>query len=391
MIPEQANPPEDKPSIFQRLLDYVLKNPFLTLWNVALLVGGMIALFYFAQLGYLPDFDPKSAASTLIAIATLGCVLVAFLTLVFIVPAGMIRGQVWKTYCQLTAAGPDAPAQPVSVDLLKLRRPAFVRAVVLHGLAAYFSWGVLVSCVAAGSGYFSWALLWSSLSGVVICTALLITNFRWVVGKARLNNQAPEELLGHSYKSQQFSLLMTWLLVAPGTALMILLSLGKSGGDNIGDIILSLIFVAFYLAANAVLAVHDFQPPVSYLAYPVAGVLLFVFYLILPANPVSISQGAFSIYAVGALPNTAFIVKRPACDAVNSLAEHACQPIGDGTSGCIKPKRMASRIGNEFLLILSDGSDIKVPLQKSDVLVWGATANPKNLEKSCAVKSPMPR
>ncbi len=153
------------------------------MWNVALVVGGMIALFYFAQIGYLPDFDPKSAASTLIAIAILGCVLVAFLTLVFIVPAGMIRGQVWKTYCQLTVAGPGAPAQPVSDALQKLRRPAFVRAVFLHGLAAYFTWGLLVSCVTYSGRNFSWTLMWSSLSGVVACAVLLIINFRWVVKK----------------------------------------------------------------------------------------------------------------------------------------------------------------------------------------------------------------
>ncbi len=184
---------------------------------------------------------------------------------------------------------------------------------------------------------------------------------------------------------------MTWLLVAPGTAIMMLLSLGKTGGDNIGDISLTLMFVVCYLAANAGLAVHDFKPPVSYLAYLVAGTFLFVFYVILPANPVSISQGAFSIYAVGAVPNTVFIVKSPVCDAVNSLAEHACQPIGDGTSGCIKPKRMASRIGNEFLLVLSGETDIKVPVQKADVLVWGTAINPKRLEKSCPVKSPAPK
>lgn len=395
MTPHQPNPPEDKPSVLQRLMDYMLKNPFIALWNVALIVGGTIALFYFAQIGYLPDLDPKSATSMLISIAMLGCVMVGFLTVIFIIPASMIRGEVWKTHHQFTAASAVSPPQPASEILLQQRRPQFGRMVVLYGIFGYSFYGFLASFIPvdASGQDFSMRLRWACIGIGPLCILLLLLNYRWMLRRAASSGQNVEDFLGHGYKTQNLMLLLTWLMVTPGTAMMIFLSLGKSRADNTADILMTALFWLLYLIVNAVLAVHHFKPPVSRLIYPVAGLVLFVVYLFIPSNPVNISRGVFIQYALGAMSNTKFIVKRAACDAVNLLADHACEPVGDGTSGCITPKRMASRVGSEFLLVLSTSSkengknEVKVPLQKTDVLTWGTTASSQNQKKSCAAKS----
>ncbi|NYE60078.1 cyanate permease [Duganella sp. 1224] len=93
MTPEQDLPAADKPSITHRLLDATLKNPFITMWNLALIIGGLIALVYFAQLGYLPDLDLKTASSFLLAVALVGVFLSAILMVIFNVPSLMIRSE----------------------------------------------------------------------------------------------------------------------------------------------------------------------------------------------------------------------------------------------------------------------------------------------------------
>jgi hypothetical protein len=62
------------------------------------------------------------------------------------------------------------------------------------------------------------------------------------------------------------------------------------------------------------------------------------------------------------------------------LAPGTCAATTDKDLGCVKPVQLASRVGSEFLLIVKSGEkEIKVPVQKTDVLTWGMGLS----DKSC--------
>ncbi|NYE60079.1 hypothetical protein FHW58_001231 [Duganella sp. 1224] len=80
----------------------------------------------------------------------------------------------------------------------------------------------------------------------------------------------------------------------------------------------------------------------------------------------------FSNLSFGGLTNTALIVKEPACKGLNVLVPGTCAATAEKDPGCVNPLKLASRVGTEFLLIVKSGDkEVKVPLQKMEVLTWG--------------------
>jgi hypothetical protein len=146
MTAEPPRPTEAKASALERLLDYAFKNPFIAMWNLALIVGGFIALVYFTQIGYFPDLDLKSGSSFLIGIAFLGIFLSALLAIVFTVPSWMIRTEVWRNYLQLKERVPGMEPQAISIEMERKRRLPFIAFASLHGLAAACFWLFIFGC-----------------------------------------------------------------------------------------------------------------------------------------------------------------------------------------------------------------------------------------------------
>ena len=111
MTTPPGNSSPTKPPLHERLLDKLVDSPFATLWNLTVIVGGLIALIYFTQLGYLPDMDLKSSAAFFLSIAVLSMFLVGLLILVFSVPSWMLRTELRQTN----------ESRPASVDTSRPR------------------------------------------------------------------------------------------------------------------------------------------------------------------------------------------------------------------------------------------------------------------------------
>jgi NADH:ubiquinone oxidoreductase subunit 6 (subunit J) len=180
MTAEPPRPTEAKASALERLLDYAFKNPFIAMWNLALIVGGFIALVYFTQIGYFPDLDLKSGSSFLIGIAFLGIFLSALLAIVFTVPSWMIRTEVWRNYLQLKERVPGMEPQAISIEMERKRRLPFIAFASLHGLAAACFWLFIFGCfgIKAGHEEFANRIQWCAAVGGAACCILLRVIFR---------------------------------------------------------------------------------------------------------------------------------------------------------------------------------------------------------------------
>jgi hypothetical protein len=393
MQPDNANPlPSQEGSDsgnLSSLQDYVFKNPFLVLWNSALILGGLITLGHFSSIKYFPDLDIKTASSFLLGVALLGLLLTTLLAVTLIAPSYLLRNDIWTNYFLHAARNPGQARLRVSTDVEKRRRLPFLTLNLCYGLGAFFAFVFLSSYLFDRSyvGYRENIRMVAGI-GMVLSLAAQLWGDRYWKQRDRQENGLVDGRRGHSHVAQHVTLALIWLMVSPGYLLLLTLAVGRlKESDVIGHLCI-LLFVLIFIVVNTVLSITNFNSTKSLLIVPAMAALLTIGYLSLPSNPLSITRTVFASFAIGDLGSSRFVVKRATCDAVNLIAAGTCEVASEST-GCIRPKSLANRIGSEYLLVLEPriessvagdvrpvqgalGPEIRVPIPKSEVLVWGS-------------------
>lgn len=387
--------------IWPALREYFVKNPFLALWNIALIFGGLIAFTHFASIRYFPDLDVKTASSFLLGIALFGVSLITILAVVLVIPSHLLRNEVWRPYNLLTPGSAEGGGQPESEAITRKRRLSFMTSSLLHGVAAFSFYIAFASVVILHDSGGSYSLVVGGIS--VASFVISITALRWLgrIWRKRDLQYGPPILRGgHSRKTQHLLLASIWWLMAPGLLLLLLGSAGKLARNDIAGHVCVAGFAILIVTANGFLAIQKFDTVRAYLSVGGVAIFLLIVFLIIPSNPLSITRAVFVSLAMGDLGSSRFVVKRPTCDAVNLIAPGACE-VASENAGCIRPERLANRIGSEYLLVLKipmpkapDGKsqvigadtsmEIKVPIPKSEVLAWAAADNASLVWKACS-------
>lgn len=371
------------------LQEYVFKNPFLVLWNSALILGGLITFGHFSSIKYFPDLDIKTASSFLLGIALLGLLLTTLLALALVAPSYMLRNEIWINYFLHEPRNPAHASSRVSAEVEKRRRLPFLILNLCYGLAAFFAF-VLLSSHLIDRSYAQYrenVRLVGAIGLVLSLSAQLWANRYWKQ-KDRQDGTLSNGWRGHSYVAQHVTLAFIWTMVSPGYLLLLTLAVGKLKESDLGSHVCIFLFVLIFIVVNAGLSITNFNSPKSLLIVPAMATALTLGYLSLPSNPLSITRTVFVSLAIGDLGSSRFVVKRATCDAVNLIAAGTCE-IASESAGCIRPKSLANRIGSEYLLVLESrvessadgdvrtnqrapGTEIRVPIPKSEVLVWGS-------------------
>ena len=371
------------------LQDYVFKNPFLVLWNCALILGGLITFSHFSSIKYFPDLDIKTASSFLLGIALLGLLLTTVLALTLVAPSYLLRNEIWINYFLHEPRSPGQALSRVSADVEKRRRLPFLTLNLCYGLATFFTF-VFLSSYLIDRAYAQYREDIRMVGGIGLAlslTAQLWGNRYWKHKSGR------EDILsggrrGHSHLAQHVTLAFIWMTVSPGYLLLLTLAVGKLKETDLSGHFCVLLFVLVFIAVNAGLSITNFNSAKSLLIVPAMAAALTLSYLSLPSNPLSITRTVFASFSIGDLASTLFVVKRATCDAVNLVAAGTCE-IASESAGCIRPKSLANRIGSEYLLVLeprvegdaagevqtsqrAPATEIRVPIPKSEVLVWGS-------------------
>lgn len=336
MSTPQNNPP--RTPLHDRLLDKLVESPFATLWNLTVVVGGLMALIYFTQLGYLPDMDLKSSAAFFLSIAVLSMFLVGLLVLVFSVPSWMLRTEVQP----ITTSPQSAWTRPVRVALSGFFvASAYLLMIGLFGLDP-------------GHEQLARTITWTSI------VVMLISGF-------------PLAVFLRNPMAHTFTLLIAWLMVTPTFWLLALMRVRAPEGDGV-SIVLAGAFISALIVANAVMSALRYDTRKQWLAFAILSLSLPVIYLTLPSDQPSIPENVFKKLSLGGIANTIIVIKKPACEGINVFLQNACVMRPGTDIGCITPTRMANRLG-EYLLVFESGQQkIKVPLQKNDVIVWSISA-----------------
>lgn len=371
------------------LQDYIFKNPFLVLWNSALILGGLITFGHFSSIKYFPDLDIKTASSFLLGIALLGLLLTTLLAVSLVAPSYLLRNEIWNNYFLHEPRTSGQPCLRVSSDVEKRRRLPFLTLNLCYGLAAFFAF-VFLSNYLIDHSYAQYRKNVQMVGGIGLALSLAaqLWGNRYWKQRDRRENILSNGRRGHSHVTQHVTLALIWMMVSPGYLLLLTLAVGKlKESDLIGHLCI-LLFVPIFIVVNACLSIMNFNSPKSLLIVPAVAAVLTLVYLSLPSNPLSITRTVFASFAIGDLGSSRFVVKRATCDAVNLIAAGTCE-IASESAGCIRPKSLANRIGSEYLLVLeprvetggagdvqtikrAPRTEIRVPIPKSEVLVWGS-------------------
>lgn len=334
------SPTPSRPPAYERIFDKLIESPFTTLWNLTAIIGGLLALIYFTQLGYLPDLDLKNSAAFFFSIAIVSIFLLMLLVAVFNIPSWMLRGD---------ALAASLPAQ-------KKWAPG-VR-VVLNGFLAALTYLLLIGLFGLRPEDHELArqITWASGSGIALCSVLIAC---LVLRPITLNVKQ----------------LFAWLVVTPSFWMMALMRFRAPEGPLV-SLLVACGFIAGMIVVNAILATIRFSTWKVWLASVVLALSLPIIYLVLPSDGPGIPESAFRKLSLGGMANTTLVVKLPACEAVNVLQKNACTPLASKQVGCITPPLMANRLG-EYLLVFGTGDKkTKVPLQKADVILWSSATRP---------------
>lgn len=374
-IPSNQSAPDSSPdstSILSKLPTYFKENPFLTLLNLGLIIGGSIAFTFFAKIEYLPDLDLNDATSLLIGIALIGIVASLALSICLLLPSWLIQ-TLWSELH-------NAKASTAKSDDLKALKEARSTDILfsgtLVGVITFFGWILALNLYSS----FDWELLGGGI--VVLLVFALIQVYRYRRASKKFKPEIIELAFGNNRKFVFFNLglFAAWLIPC---FLLILISIDSiitlNREANWGGIIAGLGLLILVVFSNSLLAALHITNRdnriLIFQSYIFIALALLVSFLGLPGNPISLVNTPFRILHLGDIQNSFFIVKEDTCNTFNTLIPASCSKIDK--AGCIHPKSVASRIGSEYLLVFEGPQipnkkpkDISVPLKKEDVLGW---------------------
>lgn len=370
-----------------RILEFIKNNPFLTLLNVGLMIGGILAYAFFAKINYLPEFDLQNATTLLIGIALVGIAVTLGLGICFILPSVFIQN-IWRLI--------HPPTEDIDLDedsfkeIKNQHSYALSISSTLAGIVIVAEW-ILIATL---NTHFEPYLLLLSIS--LPAAFLLFQYWSYKKNQSRFDKKDVEKIYGNPIKfiCSNFLLLAAWII--PGFILILILAhpfeslyVTKSW-YSLGWLIFSLIVI---IVNNSILAAgHISHKPKGKLVFQSYVLITFsclIVYANLPNNQTSLINVPFQILHLGNVSHSVFVVNSEDCKMLNTLKTNACFEIKDTNLGCVVPKRLASRIGTEYLLIFDANVmdaklkpyEITIPLKKDHVLGW--SFDDQSIPESC--------
>lgn len=398
---------------YERLIEYISKNPFFSLWNVAIIIGGIVGYFHYSRIAYIPEIDVKSVATIFIALALTGTFLAILLALIFLMPLFYLRLIIWKNPQQLDTESRIETCNDLAEQALIVKRRVAIALMLRTAILAIGLWSTLIWSLSekvwrmpeAGFGLVGFILIFTT----TIFAKKISRLFELFC--ERMKKETPD--LSQNWLVVHADHIMAtgvWIIAFGLIAVMlnspILNNKNLTDGDKIFWVITFLSVVIF---VNTLLAIASFSKGKRYapLLFLFIAMIPALYFLALPDNTFSVEKVAFSRLGIGSLENSFFLVKSEACDSINVVRASTCIHIdlkNNGNSanvkpevksnGCVRPKYLENRLGPEFLLAFEDKIseksntknskkiEIFIPLKKDDVLLWafGKTENSGNFQ-----------
>jgi hypothetical protein len=370
-----------------RIPKYIKENPFRTLLNIGLIIGGALAYAFFIKIGYLPELDLEDATTLLIGIALVGL----GTTLIFAI---LLTFPSWIIYELMTSR--------VSLSSQKTYTPEYLKLVHVHQAKNLMFSSVLIGVLIISQWYFLLSL-YENFDAYICLTNLLliftvtaIQKYRFGVKNSLFDAGTWQSVFGDrwSFTKYNFLLVLAWMI----SSMTLILIFAKPINQFIVNknwlgLLLNLFLFILIIYNNSLIAtVYLFKKNITKSLTITIGITFssLVAYLGLPSNQINFISVPFQTFQLGNIENSAFIVNKDTCEVLNRLNAGSCNSIENEGFGCVYPKNVASRIGKEYLLVFESGDKdssnlITIPLKKEAVLGW--SYNNLHISADCKINT----
>lgn len=337
----------------EKFKEYIYGNLASIFWSVFLLIGGAIFVSYYANIGYMPDFDFKSSI-TLLSAASITAIITVLLFVVVLILPGAIWSELWADSTSLKSNWEDESGRKV-----------LFRTALWFGVPILFFYGLLII------SFFNWMVaIPYFLIGISLFT-LVIYKKSTLVGKRLIEETA--KMLFASFACSIFAFLPMFLVFSLSFS-----SLHTSKGSTVFVGVMVAVFIVFI----NVLATAKPNRINGLIYYP--GLGLAAFLIVFSSFKIfhRVPERVMEIYKFGSIDAERIILKNEACDTLLLLG---VIPKVEHKKQCyLNDVKILSRLGKDMYL---EVNDIKFTIKNSEVLSWSVQEIPNKSSNSEAASS----
>lgn len=339
---------------FAESLELLKSIPWVSLWSLSLVVGGLLLLGYFSSIEYLPDIDLQSISMTVVGVAVVGLYVVFVIGLGLILPTLFLDGSV----------GTD-----------KRARLHLVLQAAIGILAAFLILiNVFYEYPYKQFGWFATFVLFIAACGLLVLNSGEKTKFSYFMQII---------MKGSGWGC--------WALMIPMLFYRVII------GSNDPEWVTIIGLLAFPILFGSLSIIVAMMPPQKRVAAQFAAGVIAVFLLgSIAQRPALVSQITVAMLGLSIKDRVTLVLTEMGCNSVNMLLDgRPCMFDIDKKLGNLSDVRLVSRIGSQFVIhwrptnttaVLSgefnanaddDRNWRRAILKKEDVISWAYDFNKK--------------
>lgn len=320
----------------EKLKEYAYGNMASIFWSGFLLFGGAIFVYYYANIGYMPDFDLKSSV-TLLAAASITAIIIVILFIVILILPGFFWANSWANESPIKSnwEGEDG-------------HKTLYKTALWFGLPIISIYGFLVIFT------FSWLISIPYFICVTIASYLIIFN-RSTLSK----KQSLEETLKMIFSSFVCALLAFIPIFFVLSLSVSNVSTSKGSPAFIGSI------VAGFIVLTNVLVTAKPKGIKGVIYYPTLGAV--AFYVVFSSFEIfyRIPERVMEIYKFGSIDTESIILNNEGCNTVLTLG--LISKVTPEKQCILSNAKILSRLGKDMYLEIDH---TRFTLRNSEILSW---------------------
>jgi hypothetical protein len=320
----------------EKLKEYIYGNLASIFWSIFLLIGGAIFVSYYANIGYMPDFDFKSSI-TLLSAASITAILTVFLFIVILILPGAFWSATWADSSCLKNNWEDGNGHKV-----------LFKTALWFGVPILFYYGLLTLTVVNWMVAIPYFLIGILLFSLVVYKKSTLTRIPLIKETAKM--------LFACFTCSILAFLPIFVVFSLSISN---LATSKGSPDFIGGV------VAVFIIFVNVLATAKPNRINGLIYYPGLGVV--AFFVVFSSFEIfyRVPERVMEIYKFGSIKAKNVIMTNEACDTLHHLG--VLTEVESKNQCSLSDVKILSRLGKDMYL---EANDIKFTIKNSEVLSW---------------------
>ncbi|MFB3241387.1 hypothetical protein Q7C15_21700 [Aeromonas salmonicida] len=328
-----------------KLKEYVYGNLVSIFWSGFLLFGGAIFVYYYANIGYMPDFDLKSSV-TLLAAASITAIIIVILFIIILILPGLFWSNTWANESPIKSNWEDEDGHKI---LYKTALWFGLPILSLYGFLAILTLSWLISIP-----YFICVTI---ISYLIVCKRSTLSK-----------KQSLEETSKMIFSSFVCALLAFIPIFFVLSVSVSNLSTSKGSPALIGPIV-----VGFIVLTNILVTAKP-KGIKGAIYYPALGAI--AFYVVFSSFELfyRIPERVMEIYKFGSIDTESIILNNEGCNTVLTLG--LISKVTPEKQCVLINAKILSRLGKDMYLEIDH---TRFTLKNSEILSWSVKESYKKL------------